>query len=108
MPVYVDNFYVTGMTYRGMKMSHMIADTTEELLDMVDKIGVQRKWIQHRDTPEEHFDIAASKRSLAIENGARPVNFRQYARMISERQKTGKLNHGLVLIWFRKRYGKGR
>ena len=46
---------------------------------MVDKIGVDRKWIQghpelsfgkHRDASWVHFDIALSKKKLAIENGA--------------------------------------
>ena len=32
--------------YGRMKMSHMMADTLPELLDMVDAIGVKRKWLQ--------------------------------------------------------------
>lgn len=83
--VYVDNFYVTGVRFRGMKMCHMIADSTEELLDMVDKIGVKRKWIQKSSTYEEHFDICFSKRKLAIEFGAKEITFRDYARMVNER-----------------------
>lgn len=38
--VYVDNF---ESSYGRMIMCHMIADTKEELLEMVDKIGVARK-----------------------------------------------------------------
>jgi hypothetical protein len=76
MPVYVDNFYETGVTFRGMKMSHMMADTTEELLAMVDKIGVQRKWIQDAGTSQEHFDVALEKRTLAIKHGAIEVGMR--------------------------------
>lgn len=84
--VYVDNFYVTGAGNFGrMKMSHMIADTTEELLAMADKIGVQRKWIQHPGTVYEHFDVAIVKRKQAILNGAQEINFRDYARIINER-----------------------
>lgn len=91
MPVYVDNFYETGAGNFGrMKMSHMTADTTEELLAMVDKIGVQRKWIQHEGTLGEHFDIAKSKRDLAIKHGAQAINFREYAKMIEARcEKAG-------------------
>ena len=59
-----------------MKMSHMMADSTEELLAMCDKIGVQKKWIQDRGTKSEHFDVAISKRKLAIENGAIEVPMR--------------------------------
>ncbi len=91
MSVYVDNFYETGITYRGMKMSHLFADTQQELLEMVDKIGVQRKCIQHYKTANEHFDIALVKRKLAVANGAIEVNFREYATMINNRKLTGKL-----------------
>lgn len=51
-------------------MCHMIADTSEELLSMADKIGVQRRWIQKAGTKLEHFDISISKRKIAIELGA--------------------------------------
>lgn len=67
MSVYVDNFEVN---FGRMKMSHMVADSTEELLQMVDKIGVQRKWIQKQGTNLEHFDISISKKKLAVKYGA--------------------------------------
>lgn len=67
MSVYVDNMRAP---FGRMVMCHMMADTTEELLTMADKIGVNRKWIQNHGTPREHFDIALTKRSLAIANGA--------------------------------------
>lgn len=63
----MDDFEVN---FGRMKMSHMVADSTEELLHMVDKIGVQRKWIQKRGTNLEHFDIAISKKKLAVKHGA--------------------------------------
>lgn len=83
--VYVDNFYDTGVRYRGMKMCHMIADSTEELLEMVDKIGVQRKWLQHPGTCNEHFDICFSKRQKAVKLGAHEIHFKIYAAMIQNR-----------------------
>lgn len=67
MSVYVDNMRAQ---FGRMVMCHMMADTTEELLAMADKIGVQRKWIQYPGTSREHFDIALSKRALAIQHGA--------------------------------------
>lgn len=71
MTVYVDDMYKLPMGQFGrMKMSHMLADSTEELLAMADTIGVQRRWIQYPGTDGEHFDIALSKRKLAVENGA--------------------------------------
>jgi hypothetical protein len=77
MAVYVDDMYTIPLgEFRGMKMSHLAADTTKELLQMVDKIKVQRKWIQHKGTKQEHFDICVSKRDLAIKAGAIPVSMR--------------------------------
>jgi hypothetical protein len=91
MAVYVDNYYETGVRYRGMKMCHMIADTKEELLKMADAIGVQRKWLQNPGTCNEHFDICYSKRVKAISLGAKEINFRQYAQEIQNRAK----KHGI-------------
>jgi hypothetical protein len=76
MSVYIDN---ARMRYKGMLMCHMIADSTPELLDMVDKIGVQMKWIQSSGTWREHFDICLTKRSLAIRAGAIEINQRELA-----------------------------
>lgn len=67
MTVYVDDMRAQ---FGRMVMCHMLADTTEELLAMADKIGVQRKWLQCAGTPKEHFDIALSKRALAVAAGA--------------------------------------
>ena len=71
MTVYVDDMHTTPMGQFGrMKMCHMVADTTAELLDMADRIGVARKWLQHADTPREHFDIAMTKPAEAGRPGA--------------------------------------
>ncbi|MCZ7909349.1 DUF4031 domain-containing protein [Agrobacterium leguminum] len=76
MAVYVDD---ARHKFGNMVMCHLWADTDAELLAMVDKIGVQRKWIQghktlsfgkHRDASWVHFDIALSKKALAIAAGA--------------------------------------
>lgn len=76
MAVYVDD---VRHKFGNMVMCHLWADTDAELLAMVDKIGVQRKWIQghktlsfakHRDASWVHFDIALSKKALAIAAGA--------------------------------------
>lgn len=91
MPVYVDDMYKSPMgSFRGMKMSHMIADTKEELLEMAKKIGVNVKWIQNEDTPQEHFDIAFSKRELAVKNGAKEITMRELGRMTWERMLKAK------------------
>lgn len=87
MAVYIDNFYETGAGNFGrMKMSHMIADSHEELIEMADKIGVDRKWIQHKGTYREHFDICMSKRRKAIDCGATPINYRELGNKIFQRK----------------------
>lgn len=80
--VYIDNF---NAPYRGMKMCHMIADTTDELLAMADQIGVQRKWIQDAGTYNEHFDICQSKKAKALQLGATEVTLMQLGRILVKR-----------------------
>lgn len=82
--VYVDE---AVHPFGRMLMCHMMADTTEELLAMADKIGVQRKWLQHAGTPSEHFDIAKGKRALAVEHGAKEVTSRDLGRLIRSKRK---------------------
>lgn len=54
-----------------MVMCHLWADTEAELMAMVDKIGVSRKWVQRPPKASWlHFDIAKSKRALAVAAGA--------------------------------------
>lgn len=68
MTVFVDN---ANIPYRGMIMSHLWADTLPELLAMVDRIGVQRRWLQQPPKASWlHFDISFSKKQLAIRAGA--------------------------------------
>lgn len=86
MAVYVDDMYRLEIGRFGrMKMSHLYADTTEELLRVVDAIGVDQKWIQKRGTPYEHFDIAISKRKKAIEAGAIETTWRHYGTFMKHR-----------------------
>lgn len=87
MTVYVDTMKAQ---YGRMVMCHMMATSTEELLAMADKIGVARKWIQREGTRWEHFDIAQSKRKLAVEAGAVEVGLFELGRMI----KAGKVGAG--------------
>jgi hypothetical protein len=80
--VYVDNF---NAPYRNMVMCHMIADTTEELLAMADKIGVNKKWIQDAGTYNEHFDISLGKKKLAIEADAKSISMMELGRILVKR-----------------------
>jgi len=83
MTVYVDDMYLYPMgQYGRMKMSHLIADTDDELHAMADKIGVARKWFQG-----DHYDIAISKRELAIACGAVAITLKQCACMAALKRR---------------------
>jgi hypothetical protein len=89
MAVYVDDMHLTPMGQFGrMKMCHMLADSTEELLAMADRIGVARRWLQDAGTPREHFDIATSKRQLAVSAGAVEITMREAAEITRRRRAT--------------------
>lgn len=73
MGVYVDN---AMLKYGRMKMSHLIADTLEELHAMAKAIGIQRKWFQ-ANASFPHYDICKEKRALALSLGAQEVTSRE-------------------------------
>lgn len=101
MTVYVDDMHLDAMGKLGrMRMCHMIADTDEELHAMADKIGVQRKWFQKPGTPGRHYDIAMSKRALAVAAGAVEITMRQAASMCASRRVRGHLGEPAeALAW---------
>lgn len=98
MSIYIDNF---NAGYGRMKMCHMVADTTAELLDMCLKIGVQTKWIQESGTYNEHFDICQSKKAKAIELGAVEIGFRDYAKFVNARANESNCD-AKTLAWLRR------
>lgn len=88
MTVYVDDMRAG---YGRLVMCHMLADDLVELLQMADRIGVDWKWLQCAGTPKEHFDIALSKRKLAVAAGAVEITWRQAGAMSWRRRIEGKL-----------------
>ena len=84
MTVYVDDMRAP---FGRMVMCHMAADTTEELLEMADRIGVQRKWLQKAGQWDEHFDISLAKRALAVKNGAIEVTRKDLVKTMMGRRK---------------------
>lgn len=89
MAVYVDDMNVQ---YGRMKMSHLLADSDSELHAMAAKIGVNRKWWQSPEkTSGSHYDIALSKKALAIEYGAIEITWKQACAMNCRRRATGQL-----------------
>jgi len=66
--VYVDR---ARNGFGRMLMCHMIADTPDELHAMADRIGVARRWFQQPPKASFwHYDIAQTKRAMAVAAGA--------------------------------------
>jgi len=81
MSVYVDDMALradvtSGRRTLGGRWSHLMADSTQELLDFAGRLDLQPAWIQRPGTPAEHFDVTASKRSAALQLGAIPIRYR--------------------------------
>lgn len=68
--VYVDNALIPFKRgFRTYLMCHMVADSLEELHDMADRIGVNRRHFQSH-TRYCHYDICKTKQTKATELGA--------------------------------------
>lgn len=75
MAVYVDDMRAA---FGRMVMCHMVADTLDELHLMADRIGIARRWYQGPPvTRWPHYDIALSKRALAVAAGAQEIRQRE-------------------------------
>lgn len=74
--IYIDNY---NAKFRNMIMCHMIGDTLNELHEMADKIGIDRKWFQNKKIP--HYDICLSKKKLALKYGAIEVTPRELVKI---------------------------
>lgn len=79
MAVYVDDMRSPFGRYI---MCHMVADTDDELHAMADRIGVARKWHQKAGTHQSHYDIALTKRALAVAFGAVEIDRRHLAEIV--------------------------
>lgn len=89
MTVYVDDMRAP---FGRMVMCHMLADSDDELHAMAARIGVSRRWWQSPDkTSGSHYDIALSKRALAVAAGAVEITRKQASAMNARRRVTGSL-----------------
>ncbi|OTP79441.1 DUF4031 domain-containing protein [Caballeronia sordidicola] len=89
MTVYVDDMRAQ---YGRMVMCHMLADTDAELHAMASRIGVAMRWWQSpAKTSGSHYDIALSKRALAVAVGAIEITWRQAGAMSHRRRVTSEL-----------------
>lgn len=77
MAVYVDK---ARNPLGRMLMSHMLADSVEELHEMAAKVGLKRKWFQNHGMP--HYDLCQQKRQKAVELGAVEIGNREVVAII--------------------------
>jgi hypothetical protein len=107
MAVYVDDMRAR---YGRMTMCHMLADTDAELHAMADHIGVARRWWQSPEkTSGSHYDIALSKRALAVAAGAIEITWRQAGAMNFRRRVTGELGSPASAVdWMMERMAAAR
>lgn len=105
MAVYVDDMHLYPMGKFGrMKMSHMVADSDEELHAMAAKIGVAKRWWQAPPRHDSHYDIAMSKREEAIRHGAIAITLRELSSMCYRRRILGALGSpGDAEAWVKSR-----
>lgn len=81
--VYIDQM---DIPFSRMIMNHMMADTTEELLEMATKIGVAHKWLQDKGTHREHFDVCLSMKGKALSLGAIEVGWREIYELMKHKK----------------------
>ncbi|MFT3679448.1 MAG: DUF4031 domain-containing protein [Ferruginibacter sp.] len=72
--------------YRGMLMSHMIADTLSELHDMAELIGVDKRHFQDK-LGKPHYDVCKQNKQKAIAAGAKEIDDRQIIEILRSFKK---------------------
>jgi hypothetical protein len=88
MAVYIDAALIPfqhPITGSEMLMSHMIADSLDELHEMADLLGLKREWFQNKRTP--HYDVCKTKRERALKLGVKEVNRHDCADLIKQWQE---------------------
>lgn len=84
MALYVDS---ARNRFGRMVMSHLFADTSEELAEAERALGIPRGSIHHPGQAKEHLDVSQAKRRDAIAMGAKEISTRQVARLIAGRRQ---------------------
>jgi hypothetical protein len=73
MAIYVDRCQWPDA--EGKLWCHMMSDGGRAELDaFARKLGLRLSWIQKPGTPQEHYDLTASKRTDALHGGAIAVD----------------------------------
>jgi len=88
MAVYVTPIMscVRNKNWRYSKVSHLLADTIDELHLFAKKLRLKREWYQHKSSP--HYDLTARKFYQARRLGAIILIGKKYLKFRDE-QRTG-------------------
>lgn len=78
--VYVDDYRAF---WRGMLMSHMMADSEAELLAMAESCGLAGRHIQRHPLHPPHFDVCERIALEVVSRGGRRVSCRELVRHFS-------------------------
>jgi hypothetical protein len=74
MAVYVDD---ARIPWRGLRWSHLVADSAEELHLAATELGLRREWAQDKGRTL-HYDLPDELRAQAIEQGvATPITWQE-------------------------------
>jgi hypothetical protein len=77
MTVYVDDARIRA---RGVRWSHLVAETAEELHAAAEALGLRREWAQDHGRTL-HYDLPDHLRERALSLGlAEPLSWRELAR----------------------------
>ena len=80
MTLYVDN---QRIPFGRMQVCHMLTDTSDELLQAADFLGLKREWLQKAGTEYEHFDVSLNMRDRAVKQlTAREVSGQDLIRLV--------------------------
>ena len=70
--------------YRNMLMSHLIADTLEELHAMAKALGINTIHFQNKPN-QPHYDICQAKKKIAISMGVQEISDKQIILILKEK-----------------------
>lgn len=94
MTVYIDDMQRPARVRNGTGFvtgtwSHLMADTTEELVAFAKRIGMNPRWIQKAGTPIEHFDVTEPRRQHALRLGAVAIRYGHEGAALTRAKRDG-------------------
>ena len=96
MTVYVDDMsHPANLGQRWTpRWSHLMADTSAELAEIAERLGLRPEWLQHPGTHWEHYDVTQSVRERALAMGAVPVSYPRGTAEVLARKRSAAVPEG--------------